>query len=693
MKKAWLPLPAALVLFALQFGFVAAYLAQEQAIQFWDYAMYANMAKEWFLQGNPDQLLASFLQSFAYKYNFLYAVPSYFSFSAFGATRDVFIKTNFTVFFIAQQIAFACVLYRLYPLSKTKSLLWAAALSILVPFFWYPLLQGYPDNGAGAFLTFALAVALGNRKSWWSALSIGVLLGLSIVFRRHFAYPALALLASIGGVELWALYKEKTRAKAYLRPVCFGGLAGLAVLGVLLAAEPAYLKEMVTTNFQALYHSYQRDALYFTLFLLGRVGLFLSAAVAAGFFFSLKAQTKTKQNLVFVCVFTLVWFVLWIAGPSQAGDHYLIAVPPVFCIVGLAGFFLFLMNAPDKRKKIVFILSLLALMANSAYALWLAPRFPMPNEAPIPSFFSVARPPWVRKDMDSLLDLAKYLTHTTRPKDRIAIVSSSFILNQDLMHSIYTDITRRTSTARRFVFIPEIDHVQPAPLDAYTGATVYVVPEPTQYHLPPSGQKVLTAFAKQFPPPPQLATYFQPDPKIFTLADNVKVRVWRRVPWTPGALHFGLKAIRENVESPIRWVAEKRPVAFATTHTKAYGAVAQFRFAAGAQAATLFYDQPLSAGAYRFGAEVNSQYICQTPEITVKTKDYSGAVVYSFAGKPEKNPGVFYAPALAKGGNGGPYYLSVEISAQPMGECSVVMGNLRVEEIDMKGLPIAPRTE
>ena len=85
---------------------------------------------------------------------------------------------------------------------------------------------------------------------------------------------------------------------------------------------------------------------------------------------------------------------------------------------------------------------------------------------------------------------------------------------------------------------------KPAPLDAFAAANVYIVPEPAQYHLDPEGQRVITAAANQFPPPPTARTMFHADDEVFHLENGVKVRIWRRDAWTPADLHEALGDIR-----------------------------------------------------------------------------------------------------------------------------------------------------
>ena len=169
-----------------------------------------------------------------------------------------------------------------------------------------------------------------------------------------------------------------------------------------------------------------------------------------------------------------------------------------------------------------------------------------PNDNGQPGLFSAPRPPVVRSDYDEWLRLARYLQDTTKPDDRVMVVGSSFVFNLDLLHSIYANILGAPEMEARFPKPPEIDHEEPAPLNIFAATDVYLVPMSAQYHLDPRGQRVVTAAADRFPPPPAFTSLFRSDDVLFHLADGVTVKIWRRAAWTPGLLHKALTDIRRE---------------------------------------------------------------------------------------------------------------------------------------------------
>lgn len=664
---------AFLFLAFLQGVFVFFYLGKETAPAFWDYAMYADMASDWFASLSTDTFWPLFKNSFAQNYNLLFAVPSLLSFSLFGSSRTVFILTNLVFYGLAFQFTAAFVLRRIYALSFEKALCLAVCLLALIPFLWYPLLEGYPDYAALACLTAAFVLARANKRDWLSFLALGASLGFAIIFRRHYAYPALAL---IGTSVFFDLFFSKFRLAAFFR---FYFLLAVAALGVLVLIEQPYFKAMLETDFRSLYRSYDRGTAYFLLFLLDRMGFLLLGVSFAGYVFAWQQRPEIRPSLLFVGAFFSLWLFVWAFGPAQAGDHYLIAVPPLFCLVGLASAFLFLPS-----RAIRFVLFLL-LTINAAYALWFAPRSPLPSDAPSPSFLGSARTPWVRDDEKALNALAVHLEKTTSDKDKIVVVSSSFILNQDLMRVLYLKKGRTDFAARRFLFVPEIDGAQPPPFDALAGATVYVVPDPRQFHLGEAGQKGLAAFSAFFPPSSKWSGLFQKDEQVFSLDRDVKVSVWRRAPWSAKELHEALSFLRIRQDAPFDWVLEKQ-AAGAFVSITAQGVSSAFRFDPQNEAASLFYNQPLSSGRYRLGLLFEAQSPCSSPLLSLFVRDSSNHLVLQQTSKPFQIPGPFFAVFSVPENQAAPFFLSLNVAVRPLEPCSVALSQLRIEKILSEGL-------
>lgn len=680
---------ALLALILAQFGFLVLYLGHEQTVSFWDYAMYANMAIRLFSFPQGTEALSFFAQSFSQNYNLLFALPDMVTFKLFEPTRTVFILTNFAIYFIAYEIGLAFVLRQIFHKPWKQTLLYAFLLCVAVPFAWYPLFEGYPDYGATALVTFAIGLALAEKNSRRTSVEIGLLLGLAILFRRHYAYPALALIVTKGLFDFYhGIYHRTLTSPAWIGNKLAGYIGlGLALLAVLVLGEPHYLHEILTTNYLTLYKSYERPPYYFIYFAFSHIGLGLLALTLAGYGVTAYIFPKTRRSLVFVPLFMLVWLFVWAFGPGQAGDHYLIALLPVFCVIGLYGLFAVLVL----QKKLWPLIGAITLMlgVNSLNAVWLAP-FELPSDTPSFGLFGSPRPPWVRKDLGALRALATYLKETTSDRDKIVVVGSSFVFNQDLMRGLFVDVLNDIPTALRFLQAPETDGEQDPPLDVYANGNVFLVTAPVQYHLPVEGQRVISALASRFPPDFETRNGFKKDEKRFTLADGVVVEIWRRTKgWTPSVLYKNLAEIRKYKDMPRQWIAYQSGglVSFVKDPGDRQDVVV-VQHDAGEYQTILFYDTPLTEGHYRVSATESFTPSCNDVNLVGLTLSEEGQKLGEESIPVVQDNGFIYLPFTIKARAKKPRYFSLIIKTSARTSlCTVALKQLRLEQTDIQGLP------
>jgi hypothetical protein len=679
MNRARFPIAlAALIL--IQGLFVYGYVAHEHTIYFWDHSMYHNMARllaAAFHEGWAPGF-SVFRQSLAQDYNYFFALPSLLAFSVFGSTRAVFLLTNFLVFFIAFEVATAFVLRRVFAVSWPTGLLLGFGACSLVPPLWLPLLEGYPDVGAAACVALAVGLHVRGPGKWRTALIAGLLLGLAVLLRRHFVYAGVAFFAVLFAIGLYDSLSAPTPRRCFqkaLRVVVYCGLSGLILTALIGLVSPSFLLKAITIDYGALYLSYKRPPGFFLVFALSGFGGLLVAAALSGFVLAARKRPVSRRPLAFIVILTLVWLVVWCMGPSQAGHHYLLHVLPLFAAIGLAGLFLVFGNRSLMAGLVAVVLS-----ANSAWALWLAPDGVRPNDHGAPRLWSAPRPPVVRQDYDELSRLASHLAATTTNDDRLFVLGSSFVFNQDLLRAVYTDVLRQPAPLSRFLQGPEIDSNQSSPLNPFASATVYVVPEPPQYHLDPALQKVITATASQFPPPSSRDAFFQRDEQAFHLEGGMVAHVWRRKPWTPGVLHAALSDVRKNGFVSLQaWVALSGPSQlFIGPENNGRTDVAAV-FDTSRSNFDLFRDLPLSAGRYRLTVAVARHQGCRAPEFDFAVVTEQGSTAAEGRFVPTEAPGpvywIFSAPS-------GPSFLHLRFGAAPSPICSVLLHDIRVEPLE-----------
>lgn len=652
---------AVIALFASQLAFVACYVSAEHTIYYWDYSMYHAMARGLHEAFQHDFAagMATLHQSMGNNYNMIFCLPSLLSFALFGESRLTFVLTNFVAFVVPYEIAVACVLRRVYALDWGNALLFAFGTVSLLPPAWFPLLEGYPDTGAAACIAFAAALALGQNRSWKTAAGMGLSLGLAVLLRRHFAYPAIAVFAVAAAFD----FMEKRLR--FLPLVKFYALCGGAMLGIMMLLAPDFVMSALTVDFNALYASYKVPTMDFLRFVAGSFGWLLIAATFGGLAVAARRISQARRAIAFVAGATVAAIVVWCHGPAEASDHYTIHILPLLASVGLTG--LALVEFPYRSAILSLIFLILA--ADSAWALWLSPKGVSTSglNAKI-GLFAAPHPPEARKDYAEVVALGDYLAKNTKPDDKILVVGSSPIFNQDILRAVYTDILNNPAATLRFLWGPEIDGEQKPPLDVYAAATVYVVATPTQYHLDPAGQTVVTASARQFPPPAAYAHLFHVDDRTFTLNDNVTVRVWRRDKWTPAALHSALASIHE-IAPPYRqdWIDMNG----GARNVPATAPVVDF-----------FLDSPLPAGDYRFGIDVLMPPQCQSPHLTLTAESADGLKLWSANFSPVIVPGSVYHPFTLT--ESGAFLRLSAVSSDADHNCGMRLNNARVEAVNAR---------
>ena len=675
-------------LLLLQILFVAGYVGVEKTIYFWDHAMYFDMARQLFAAfGNSAEAgFAMFRQSLDNDYNLIFTLPSLLSFALFGETRLVFILTNFFAFFLPYELAAAWALRRLFGWRWSAATAASFATALLIPPLWLPLLEGYPDNGGAVGVTLALALLLGCKRGWRAAVAVGLALSFAILLRRHFVYPALALMMAAAAVDGAA---RLTARAGRWRIVAFYALAGGTVTATLFLIAPEFLAKALAVDYVALYASYKKPAGVFLVFMTSGLGWLLSAATLGGLAAAWRFAPQARRGLVILGLWFLAWLVLWCVGSCMAGHHYMLHTVPLLVTAGLCGFLA--RHSADRippplrgrlgggacRKLRTFILGklhcshlaftglgllippppnlpregggtrsalfvlLLLLVGNSAYALWFSGLGVKPNSNGGVGLLSAPRPPVVRTDYDALTALGRALMASTQPDDRLYVVASSFYLNQDLLARVFADALHEPAMAARFQWGPEIDGEQPPPLDVYASSTVYVVPEPAQYHLDPAGQTVVTAAARQFPPPQDRAGLFRRDAQSFTLEDGVVAHIWRRDAWTPDMLRPALASIRAIAAGAAQdWVAWRQPRGVSIRSDDRGLTQVTAVFDAARRDMILLFDRPLAAGDYRLGMAVASG--CAAPRFVLETVAGDGKALSAASFAPVLLPSEAY---------------------------------------------------
>ncbi|MDI9639103.1 hypothetical protein QM565_25665 [Geitlerinema splendidum] len=219
------------------------YISNEQTFYFWDRSVYHQWTIE-IAQAFLDSpyLALQFIQNtLVSDYNRLYTIPLIPWVLIGGGSRFNYILGIVLVY----QVPFCFILGKTAQVLLNKDtpfVFWSTSLIALInPSLWIPTLRGYPDIGGALFISLFILVYLKNiyLQNPIKNFLMGVLLTLSVLFRRHFAYSALAIFISLC---LYSLILCKI-SRLHSRKFIFYSLTRyfLGVLGVLISSVLSFL--------------------------------------------------------------------------------------------------------------------------------------------------------------------------------------------------------------------------------------------------------------------------------------------------------------------------------------------------------------------------------------------------------------------------------------------------------------------
>jgi hypothetical protein len=675
---------------------IAFYGARELQFPYWDYALYHQWAKLMMAHWAKDftYALALLQKSMAEDYNYLFTLPHLLSFTFFGDTRPVFILTNYIAFGAPLLLIFAAIakFYR-----ATGSSLLPMVLFFLVPITWIPLLDGYPDLGALAFLAAAFWLWLKTypetcQRKMSYFVGIGLLLAFCILFRRHFAYAALAFLATIfliDAVKAIIKCRQEKTGRLFLRVILHYVVLTIVILATIGLLAPDYVTRVLRTDFQTMYLSYAKEPLQLFNILIGGGGWILWSLANIGY--GLAYQQRRDILALMLPLWLCLWFGLWILGPAQGGHHYFLHIAPLY--LGLGLICLWESITHYSYQKIAKITLLGFLIFNAGQALWFADRYQIRNFADdvFPTYLlAKPHPPVFRQDADALRALTNHLMQSTTAGDGIMVVASSHHVNTDLLMGVARSLQPETNLQERFVETPEVDRRERLPLNGFAKASVFVVATPTQYHLRAEGQKVVGAIAALFPPTGNLASFLKRDEAIYQLENNVRVEIWRRPKaWPTALLSEQLQKIRAFTANsgslPQDWVTTSslQPLFTYTDPGLRTNIDTLIGHRSLRGEARLLFDMPLTPGQHEISGRLHEATTCEKTDMVWRFISQDDVVISerkNLLSPPDKTS---FRLLLNKEMAKKPFYITLELSSAVAGRrlCRLVLQDLQIVRV------------
>lgn len=513
------------------------YVKRERYFYSWDWANYQNMAsaETAAFRASPVWAVRDVMSTLGNDYNRMFTVPLVPFLYVFGDSRVVFITSMALIYLLPFALVLGAIATKLIPSNPHKVFWSTALLSLLIPTIWVPTLRGWPDVGAAFLIALALWVHLEDKLLGRTAriLLIGFLAVAAMLFRRQYAYDAVALYGALGlqALALFAGELKRNVAVAFrqlLDDIVYIGTAGVVSLVTLVLVGWPFLFHVLAHNYLALYSSYEESIRSVVHGYLMDFGWGVCALAALGFVAGLATGVLSYAPAILLVFFGGISLLEWVFVVRQGGFHYTLHFAAI-AVLGVASLGWFILKQDHRWVRIAGLVTL-TLFVILNFVNGLAPARWITNDRLQP-VFARNYPPLVRKDYDDFARLIAYLRKGTQGEPTY-IVASSLVLNPDLVKNGERELYGDRGTLLHIVDSPDIDSRDFYPLEPLLKSDYVVLATPFQGS---NVQKVVDSVYDAFVDHWKISNDFVRLPVRLPLANGVVVSVYRRVHTTSPA--------------------------------------------------------------------------------------------------------------------------------------------------------------
>ncbi|WP_416670744.1 hypothetical protein [Egbenema bharatensis] len=491
-------------------------------------------------------------------YNSFFTLPLIPLILLLGESYLAFVISLAIVYLLPLNIVLGVMATRLIPVYPKAVFISTVFIATLIAPNWVTILVGHPDIGATLIISLAILACLrGMPRSFdwplpyrWQVPFIGVLLGVAVLFRRHYAYAALAVVGAIGLQAAIVIGQEvrKSHAVNWRKLLGFGLRLGLLLstsLVTLTVFAPEFTQQAISTDYVSLYDSWTRTVeesigFYSTLYGLGTWLL-----VLLGFGLGLWTGVLRLAPTTFVICFGGISIAIWLFRLRYTETYYAIHFVP-FIILGLAGLF-WTIWLQAKRPWRNWCLAAMGLYLSFNFIVCLTPIGSFQNS--LRPWFAASYPPFVRQNYNEVIELMQFLRQLTPNGEPIFVVHTGPLPNHLLRaaeQTVYGE--ERVLTLRGGSVIDSIGYYS---LRELLEAEYVVLTEPfVAWH---EGQQdtakvVVDAFTQEW----EITQDFEPLPEQFDLRDGITARIYRRIqPTSIDRAVRTLHAMQTEVNKPL----------------------------------------------------------------------------------------------------------------------------------------------
>ena len=492
---------------------------------------------------SPLWAIHSVKDSLAHDYNEIFTIPLVPFLLTFGDSRLVYVMSIALVYQLPFALVIGAIAAKLLS-SNSHAVFWSAALlTLLTPTVWATSLRGRPDAGAALLIGLAIWVYVQDTslRGWPQITLIGFLVPAAMLFRRHYAYEAVAFFLAIALQAVMAFLGQLQQEPHQALRKLFGSVVRICLVGVvsliiLVVIARPFLNNLLAVDYGALYRSFRHPFGTVVASYASSYGWICWFLAVLGFAAGIYTRAVVRPMAVFLVLFASISFVQWTVVVGSAAPHFNLHFT-LFIVLGIAalGWLSWKRLGGRIRASVVGAIGI-CLILN--FCIGLAPVDVMANLRLRP-LLSTNYPPLVRKDYDEIVRLVAYLRSVAAAKEPIYVVASSQLLNYDLLRNAEGTLYGRGHSVLNVLVTPDVDSRDFYPLSTLLRAQYVLVASPFEHHLRPEeqdvGKVVFVAFTQDW----EIAKDFVCLPEQFHLENGALVRTYRRT--RPTSLETALR--------------------------------------------------------------------------------------------------------------------------------------------------------
>jgi hypothetical protein len=504
------------------------YISKEQYYYYWDYSRSFEQINDLIesFQSSPFDGIGLFLISLFDDYTQLPSIPIFPFRIILGDSRLSFVYCLILVYVVPFCLVVGFTLSKIIKLNP-KLIFWSSSFfSLLFPSIWIPAFRGFPDIGGSTLTALAMLVYWQDTslKKKNQRFLIASLVGISVLFRRHFIYSVRAFIITIIIYKLFEISsryrKSLISSLKYLKAFSFRVIHVLILFSVFAFIV---ITKALLINYRTLYASYETSITYNLSFYIQEFGLIVCLCSVIGFIYAFLNSSIDLKKLNFLFLFGIIEIIQWFFFARQTNIQY---VTHFLLFIISGNYLLIWIVFINLRKSFRFFLISINTLSYGSIALY-SMFHSLQLKDPISVLLPKKELPLYREDFNEVKSLVEYLRLNNDSDKKIYVASSSYTLNysvftvaeQQLFGKSVLPISRNSNVDSRDFY----------PLSGLLQAHYVVVALPYQFHIDPKEQTVVKVVVDAFTQNWMIAQDFTPLPQAFTLEHGVTVRIYERI--------------------------------------------------------------------------------------------------------------------------------------------------------------------